>query len=79
MNAVNLYRMQQLAISAAIDSGDYGKASDLLRQDLQTFAQPEAAAQTGYKRTLTAPTKCGIIKMIRRCVRRWKRKQVAQQ
>lgn len=76
MNAVNLYRAQQLAISAAIDSGDYGKASDLLRQDLQTFAQsPTESAQTGHNQTLTAPQKCGIIKAIKRHVRRWKRKQ----
>jgi hypothetical protein len=76
MNAVNLYREQQLAISAAIDSGDYGKASDLLRQDLQKFAQsPTESAQTGHNQTLTRRAKCGIIKAIRRHVRRWKRKQ----
>jgi hypothetical protein len=74
MNAVNLYRAQQLAIAAAIDSGDYGKASDLLRQDLQTFAQlPTESAQTGHNQTLTRRRKCGIIKAIKRYVRRWKK------
>lgn len=54
MNTVKLYRTQQLAIAAAIDSGDYEKASDLLRRDLRTFAEPERAAPkqsgtTGHK------------------------------
>lgn len=54
MNTVNLYRKQQLAIAAAIESGNYNKASDLLRRDLRTFAAPERAAPersgtTGHK------------------------------
>lgn len=74
MNTVNLYRAQQLAISAAIDSGDYGKASDLLRQDLQTFAPQEQSAQTGHNQTLTPRRKCGIIKAMRRVCRQIKRR-----
>jgi Arc/MetJ-type ribon-helix-helix transcriptional regulator len=79
MNATSLYRQQQLAIAAAIDSGDYEKASDLLRRDLRTFAAPERAApersgttrqQKSDKKALTAPRKCGIIKAIRRHLRR---------
>jgi hypothetical protein len=54
MNAVQLYRAQQLAISAAIDSGQFDLASDLLRRDLRTFAAPERAepeqsGATGHK------------------------------
>lgn len=49
MNAVNLYRTQQLAIAAAIESGDYEKASDLLRRDLRTFAATERSGTTGHK------------------------------
>lgn len=72
---MNAYRQQQLAIAAAIESGDYNKASDLLRQDIRTFAEPEQSAQTGHNQTLTPRRKCGIIKAIKRYVRRWKRKQ----
>lgn len=35
---MNAYRQQQLAIQAAIERGDFEKASDLLRQDIRTFA-----------------------------------------
>lgn len=55
MNTVNLYRTQQLAIAAAIDSGDYEKASDLLRRDLRTFAAPERAAPERSEPQRTKP------------------------
>ncbi len=70
MNTANLYRAQQLAIAAAIDAGDYSKASDLARQDIRAFAPPETAAKTGHNQTLTPRRKCGIIKAIKRHVRR---------
>ena len=71
---MNAYRKQQLEIAAAIDSGDYDRASDLLRQDVQTFAQPppERSGTTGHYQTLTRRRKCGIIKLIRRKLRRAK-------
>lgn len=76
---MNAYRQQQLAIAAAIERGDYDHASDLLRQDVRTFAQPppEQSGTTGHDTTLTRAQKCAIIvkKAIRRHVRRWKRKQ----
>lgn len=68
MSAANLYRAQQIAIAAAIDSGDYDKACDIAMQDIRTFAAPE---QIGDKRTLTPHRKCGIIKTIR-CILRHK-------
>lgn len=76
MNTTNLYRAQQHAIAAAIYSGDYSKASDLLRQDLQEFAQPPptTTAKTGHKKALTPRRKCGIIKAIRRYIRRRRKK-----
>ena len=75
MNTANLYRAQQHAIAAAIYSGDYSRASDLLRQDLQEFAQPPptTTAKTGHNKTLTPRRKCGIIKAIRRYIRRRKK------
>lgn len=36
---------------------------------------PEQSGTTGHNQTLTPRRKCGIIKAIRRHVRRWKRKQ----
>lgn len=44
---MNAYRRQQLAIAAAIESGDYDKACDLARQDMRTFSEPEQSAQIG--------------------------------
>lgn len=76
MNTASLYQAQQRAVMAAIDAGDYSKASELAWRDVRTFAHPEQPAQTGHNQTLTAPTKCGIIKMmIRRHVRRWKNRR----
>ena len=71
----NLYRARQRAVMAAIDSGDYVKASELAWRDVRTFAQPERSTETGDKKTLTPRRKCGIIKAIKRHVRRWKKKR----
>lgn len=79
---MNEYRRQQLAAAALIDSGNY-----TAEQVAEVFgwikpkrkpperAAPERSGATGYNRTLTAPKKCGIIKVIKRHLRRWKRKQ----
>lgn len=79
---MNAYRQQQLAAAALIDSGDY-----TAEQIAEVFgwikpkhkpteqAAPERSGTTGHNQTLTAPRKCGIIKAIRRYIRRVKRKQ----
>ena len=63
------YRAQQIAMQAAIESGDYEKACDILRQDVRTFAQPPP--RTGDKNTLTKPHECGILKSCIRWKIRW--------
>lgn len=64
------------ATEKAIDSEQYAKASEIIRTDVREYLlQIADRQQTGDKRTLTPRRKCGIIKAIKRCVRRWKRKQ----
>lgn len=75
---MNAYRQQQLAAAALIESG----------ADAETIAavygwtakpppeiEPVQSGTTGHNQTLTPRQKCGIIKAIKRHVRRWKRKQ----
>lgn len=79
---MNEYRRQQLAAAALIDSGNY-----TAEQVAEVFgwikpkrkpperAAPERSGATGYNRTLTPRRKCGIIKAIKRYLRRMKKKQ----
>ena len=70
------YRQQQLAAAALIDSGDYTAEQIAAIYGWTARAAPERSGTTGHKKTLTAPTKCGIIKMtIRRYMYRRKKKQ----
>jgi hypothetical protein len=67
------------AQAAAIQREQWEKYPDIMQYIYGSPPErsaPEKPAQTGHNQTLTAPQKCGIIKMmIRRHVRRWKRKQ----
>lgn len=68
------YRRQQDETHKAIDSGNYAAACDITKKDVREYL-PQMTAQersgtTGHNRTLTAPRKCGIIKAIRRHLRR---------
>lgn len=79
------YRKQQLAAAALIDSGDYTaeQIADIYgwikpkpkppERSAPEQTPPEQSGTTGHKKTLTAPTKCGIIKSIKRHIRRAKR------
>ena len=69
------HRKQQLTIQAAIDRGDYNAACEAANLDTREFLPQIAEQQTGDKMTLTPRRKCGIIKAIRRYVRRWKQKR----
>lgn len=80
---MNAYRQQQLAAAALIDSGDYTaeQVAEVFGWIKPKHKPPERAApersgttrqQTGDKNALTPRRKCGIIKAIRRYVRRWK-------
>lgn len=77
---MNAYRQQQLAAAALIDSGDYTaeQVAAVYGWIKPKHKPPERAApepiETGDKRTLTRRRKCGIIKAIKRQIRRWKRK-----
>ncbi len=77
---MNAYRAQQLAAAALIDSGDYTAEQiaiiyGWIKHKPPERAAPERSGATGYKKALTAPRKCGIIKAIRRYVRCWKQKK----
>ena len=72
---MNAYRQQQLAAAALIDSGDYTAEQIAAIYGWTARAAPERSGTTGHNQTLTPRRKCGIIKAIRRHVRRWKRKQ----
>lgn len=83
---MNEYRRQQLAAAALIDSGNYTaeQVAAVYGWIKPKHKPPERAApertganrqQTGDKNALTPRRKCGIIKAIKRCIRRWKRKQ----
>lgn len=68
-------RRQNMLFHAALEKEDYSEASRIFDTDPREFLPQIAEQQTGDKRTLTAPTKCSIIKAITRHVRRWKQKQ----
>ena len=70
---MNEYRQQQLRAAALIEQG--ATAEQIAEVYGWIRGEPERSAQTGYNQTLTAPRKCGIIKAIRRHIRRWKQKQ----
>jgi hypothetical protein len=71
---MNAYRQQQLRAAALIEQGATAEQIAAV-YGWTARGEPEQSAQTGYNQTLTEPRKCGIIKAIRRHVRRWKRKQ----
>lgn len=66
------------AQAAAIQREQWKQYPDIMRYIYGSppeQAAPERSGATGYNRTLTPRRKCGIIKVIKRYVRRWKRKQ----
>lgn len=69
---MNEYRKQQLRAAELIEQG--ATAEQIAEVYGWTRGEPEPI-ETGDKRTLTPRRKCGIIKAIRRHVRRWKQKQ----
>lgn len=71
---MNEYRKQQLRAAALIEQGATAEQISEVYGWTKSRAAPEPI-ETGDKRTLTPRRKCGIIKAIRRHVRRWKRKQ----
>lgn len=72
---ITAHQKQQQTAWKHIECGDYEAAHSITSTDPREFLPQIAEQQTGDKRTLTAPTKCGIIKAIARHVRRWKQKQ----
>ena len=59
------YRIQQLAVQAAIDSGDYDRASEIAMISPMVFAhKPREPAQTGHNPTLTTTAKRDIFYVI---------------
>ena len=71
---MNEYRQQQLRAAELIEQGATAEQVAAVYGWTKSRAAPEPI-ETGDKRTLTAPTKCSIIKAIARHVRRWKQKQ----
>jgi hypothetical protein len=67
---MNAYRQQQLRAAALIEQG--ADAEQIASVYGWIRGEPEPI-ETGDKKTLTAPRKCGIIKAIRRHVRRMKK------
>ena len=73
------YRIQQLMIQAAIDAGDFEKASDLARLDISEFSKPshDPPTESGDNQTLTDSSERDIMYtiggMISRAVKRRKR------
>ena len=65
---MNEYRKQQLRAAALIDQGATAEQVAVVYGWIR--GEPELPAQTGYNQTLTAPRKCGIIKAIKRQIRR---------
>lgn len=64
--------------AAAIQREQWEQYPDIMRYIYGSppeRAAPERSGATGHNQTLTEPQKCGIIKAIRRHLRRWKRKQ----
>lgn len=74
---MNAYRAQQLAIAAAIDAGEYHKASDILHAGISPYMRPPDTIrhESGYNQTLTAPQKCGIIQSIKRIAQKIRREK----
>ena len=71
---MNEYRKQQLQAAALIEQGATAEQIAEVFNWTKSRAAPEQI-ETGDKMTLTPRRKCGIIKAIRRHVRRWKRKR----
>lgn len=71
---MNEYRQQQLRAAALIEQGASAEQIAEVFNWTKSRAAPEQI-ETGDKKTLTPRRKCGIIKAIRRYVRRWKRKR----
>ena len=71
---MNEYRKQQLQAAALIEQGASAEQIASIYGWTKSRAAPEQI-ETGDKRTLTPRRKCGIIKAIRRHVRRRKQKQ----
>ena len=69
---MNAYRQQQLAAARLIEQGATAEQVAAVYGWIRGEPEP---IETGDNRTLTPRRKCGIIKAIRRHVRRWKRKQ----
>ena len=69
---MNEYRKQQLRAAALIEQGATAEQVAAVYGWIRGEPEP---IETRDKRTLTPRRKCGIIKAIRRHVRRWKRKQ----
>ena len=69
---MNEYRKQQLQAAALIEQGATAEQVAAVYGWIRGEPEP---IETGDKRTLTPRRKCGIIKAIKRHVRRWKRKQ----
>lgn len=67
---MNAYRQQQIATDRLIEQG--ATAEQIAAVYGWIRGEPEQP-ETGDKRTLTPRRKCGIIKAIKRHVRRWKR------
>lgn len=65
MTKYSPYRIQQLAVQAAIDSGDFNKASEIAMISPMVFARkPREPAQTGHNQTLTEPAERDIFYVI---------------
>ena len=69
---MNAYRQQQLAAARLIEQGATAEQVAAVYGWIRGEPEP---IETGDKRTLTPRRKCGIIKAIKRHVRRWQRKQ----
>ena len=75
---MNAYRKQQLQAARLIEQGATAEQVASV-YGWTARGEPEQSAQTGHNQTLTPRRKCGIIKAIKRYVRRWKRKQEGKQ
>lgn len=71
---MNAYRQQQLAAAALIEQGATAEQVAAV-YGWTSRAAPERSGTTGHDTTLTPRRKCGIIKAIRRNLRRIKRNQ----
>lgn len=72
---MNTYRQKQLAAAALIESGSYTAEQIAEIYGWTKSRTAPERSETGDKRTLTPRQKCGIIKAMRRYIRRRKRKQ----